>query len=186
MLLLEQGRPDDDLLQAHLTLSPNRRIAQKELANAEKSARNLSPELRGWLASGGAKTIKPTAIELDETDDLSIAMALIVADGLRQRANADTDIVNDLRFKAPVHIETIASVFNMTRDLIDRVSSLAGRRQLRLFGSPGDIVEYSPYAYRLPDDTPLARRVRILSPGVEKCGRSASRVVVPALVDAMN
>ena len=187
LLLLEQGKPDNELLNAHRALSPDERFAQKELRESERSARNLPPELRRWLVSGGIKAVKTRPVELDETDDLSIAMAMIVADDLRHRTDVNVDtMLDDIRFKAPIHADTITGVVDLTRQLIDRVSFLADRRQLRLFGSPGEVVEFSPHAYRLPDDAPLTRRVQIQSPGVEKRGRSASRVVVPALVKAFN
>ena len=187
LLLLEQGKPDDELLEVHRILSPNKKLALKELSELEKSARNLSPELRRWLASGGTKRLAAKAVELDETDDLSIAMAMIVADSLRHRTDTAVDVMlDDIRFKTPIHIDTITGVVDLSRQLIDRVSFLAERRQLRLFGSPGEVVDFSPHAYRLPDDEPLTRRVQIQSPGVEKQGRSASRVVVPALVEAFN
>ena len=184
LLLLEQGKPDDKLLEAHRVLSPNRKFAQRELSELEKSARNLPPEFRSWLASGGTKMLVAKTIELDETDDLSIAMAMIVAENLRHRTDAGIDaMLDDIRFKSPIHVDTITRVVDLTRQLIDRVSFLADRRQLRLFGSPGEIVDFAPHAYRLPDDEPLTRRVQVQSPGVEKRGRSASKVIVPALVE---
>lgn len=187
LLLLEQGKPDDQLIKAHRALSSNQRAAQKELHKAEKSARNLPPDMRYWLASGGTKAPKTKAFELNETDDLSIAMAMIVADSLSHRTNSDVDVMlDDLRFKAPIHAETVAGLFSLTKELIDRVRSIADRRHLQLFGSPGEIVDFSPHAYRLPEDAPLTRRVQIRSPGVERHGRSSSMVVVPALVDAVN
>ena len=185
LLLLEQGRPDQDLLRAHASLCATGDAAREELRLAEKSARNVSSELRTWLMSGGARTTKPSTSELDDSDDLSIAMALIAADRLQNRALANNGIVNDLRFRAPVHVDAIVALFSNARDLTDRVTALAGRRQLKLFGSPGDVVEFSPHAYRLPDDSALTRRVQIVSPGVEKSGRVASKVVVPALVAAV-
>ena len=187
LLLLELGKPDDALLEAHRGLSPGRKFAQEELCKAEKSANNLSADLRRWLASGGTRKMMAKSAELDETDDLSIAMAMIVADNLRHRADAGIDtILDDIRFKAPLHFDTITRVVDLARQLIDRVTFLADRRQLRLFGSPGEVVDFSPHAYRLPDNRPLTRRVQVQSPGVEKQGRSASRVIVPALVEAVD
>ena len=187
VLLLEQGKPDYSLLEAHRALSPNKKLAQKELKESEASARNLAPELRTWLVSGGTKMLVAKTAELNETDDLSIAMAMIVANELRHRMDVSIDaLLNDIRFKVPIHADTITSVVDLTKQLVDRVSFLADRRQLRMFGSPGEIVDFAPHAYRLPDNAPLTRRVQVQSPGVEKLGRSASRVVVPALVEAVN
>ena len=185
LLLLEQGKPDDELIAAHRVLSLNAKLAQKELRESETSARNLSPEQRAWLASGGTKKLAVNTVELDDTDDLSIAMMMVVADNLRHRADAAVDAaLNDIRFKAPTPVDTITELANLTKQLIDRVNILAERRQLQLFGSPGEVVEFSRYAYRLPEDRPVTRHVQIQSPGVEKRGRMASRVVVQALVDA--
>ena len=187
LLLLERDKPDDALLKAHRLLSPSRKFAQQELCRAEKSAHNLSPDVRRWLATGGTKKLMAKSVDLDETDDLSIAMAMIVADNLRHRADAGIDtMLDDIRFKAPLHFDTIAGVVDLTRQLVDRVIFLADRRQLRLFGSPGEVVDYSPHAYQLPNNEPLTRRVQVQSPGVEKRGRSASRVIVPALVEAVD
>ena len=185
ILLLEQGKPDRELLEVHGTLSPNRELAREERLKSEKSTRSLSPELRRWLVSGGVNTPVAKAVELDEIDDLSIAMAMILADNLSHRTNADMEtMLDDIRFRAPVHYDTITSVVGLTRELIERVNSLAERRHLRLFGSPGELVDYSPHAYRLPEGESIARRVQVKSPGVEKQGWSASRVIVPALVNA--
>ena len=187
LLLLEQGKPDKALLEAHRILSPNRSLAQQELCEVEKSARNLSPELRRWLVSGGTKMLAAQAVELDETDDLSIAMAMIVADKLRHTRNLAIDaMIDDIRFRAPIHVDTITGMADLAMQLVDRVTLLAERRKLRLFGSLGEIVDYSPHAHRLPEDKPLTHRVQVQSPGVEKRGRLASRVVVPALVEASN
>ena len=185
ILLLEQGKPDKELLEVHGALSPTRDVAREERLESDKSARSLSPSFRRWLVSGGVDTPVAKAVELDENDDLSIAMVMILADDLSHRTNAGMDLLfDDIRFRVPVHYDTITSVVGLARELIERVNSLAEKRHLRLFGSPGEIVDYSPQAYRLPDGTSITRRVLIKSPGVEKKGRSASRVIVPALVNA--
>lgn len=186
LLLLEKGLPDPDMLEAHSQLCPSGEVARDELRRAERSARDVSPGLRAWLVTGGATKTKASSSVLDETDDLSIAMALIDADQLLSRALADSGIVNDLRFRAPVHVDTIVALLTNARDLAERVTGLAARRQLSLFGSRGDVVEFSPHAYRLPDDSPLTRRVQIVTPGVEKSGRAATKVVVPALVASVS
>ena len=185
LLLLEQDKPDTDLLDAHRSLCPNTAFAHKELKRAETAALNVAPELRQWLASGGAKTRVAKTAELDETDDLSIAMAMIVANDLRERTDASaSSMIGDLRFKAPIHVDTLTGIVDLTKQLTDRIDFLATRRQLRLFGSPGEVVEFKSHAYRLSENSEFARHVQVQSPGVEKLGRTASRVIVPALVKA--
>ena len=186
VFLLERGSYDLELLEAHRDLSVNRKSSEMELIEVGKTARALQPELRDWLISGGKD--KPTArsAELDDTDDLSIAMAMIIAHRIRNQTEFGLeDMLTDIRFRAPIHADTIERVVDLARELTERVNYLANRRRLRLFSTLGDVVEFSPYAHRLTDNAPPSRRVRIQSPGVEKCGHSASRVMVPALVETI-
>ena len=94
ILLLEQDRPDRELLEVHSMLAPSRELAREERLESAKSARGLSPDLRRWLVSGGVNTPVAKTVELDEIDDLSIAVAMILADDLSHRTNADLDMVS--------------------------------------------------------------------------------------------
>ena len=170
LLLLEQGKPDDELLKAHRALSPNNQFAQKELNESETSARNLPSELRRWLVSGGAKVVETKPVELDETDDLSIAMAMIVANDLRHRTDVSMDaMLNDIRFKAPIHVNTITGVVDLTRQLIDRVIFW------RTEGNCDCLVR--------PARSATSRLTRTASPTTH-CSRDASRFGRPALKNA--
>ena len=185
LLLLEQGKPDPDLLAAHLSLSPGKQAAEQERRAAARKSKQLSPALKNWLRTGGRESPIAETGEFGETDDLSAAMAMIVVSRLRQQTAGGIDaMLDDIRFKAPIHAGTIEDLLGLARDLAGRLDQLADRRQLRLFGEPGEVVDFSPYAYRLPEGAPAVRRVRVESPGVEKRGRSASKIVVPALVSA--
>ena len=102
VFLLERGSYDLELLEAHRDLSVNRKSSEMELIEVGKTARALQPELRDWLISGGKD--KPTArsAELDDTDDLSIAMAMIVAHRIRNQTEFGLeDMLTDIRFRAP-------------------------------------------------------------------------------------
>ena len=102
VLLLEKGKHDLELLEAHRELSVNRKSSEMELIEAGKTARALQPEFRNWLISGGNDKPTPKSAELDETDDLSIAMAMIVAHRIRNQTESGLeDMLSDVRFKAP-------------------------------------------------------------------------------------
>ena len=184
LLLLEQGKPDPDLLAAHRSLSPNREAAKAELADLEAVSRHLPSDLRRWLRSSGRHRILAKELDLAQTDDLAIAFALINAAAIRQRARVNLEtLLRDLDITAPVQARALRQFAKDTVELVDRIQALADRRGLSLFGTPGDTVEFSPHAYKLPSGEDLTRRVRIMSPGVEQTGTRTSRVLVHALVE---
>ena len=187
LLLLEQGKPDADLLAAHQSLSPDRDFAKAELVDLETRARHLPPDLRQWLRSSGRHRVVVKELDLAQTDDLSIAFALIDAANIRQRALMQLEtLLGDLDITAPIQARTVRQFAKDTVELADRIQTLANRRRLRLFGARGDTVEFSPHAYKLASGADLTRRVRITSPGVEQVGTRTSRVLIHALVEPVD
>ena len=158
-----------------------------ELSESETSARNLSPELRRWLVSGGTRKLVAKAVELDETDDLSIAMAMIVAENLRHRTDSGVDaMLDDIRFKVPIHADIIAGVVDLTRQLIDRVSFLQTGGSYGCLARPARLSIFRPHAYRLPDNAPLARRSGSSRPALKNTGGRHQGWWFLPLVEAFN
>ena len=186
VLLLDQGKPDPELLAAHRSLSPDTSVAKAELSDLATQSRHLSDELRQWLRSSGRNRIRPAAVELRQTDDLAIAFALITARKLRQDAVDIRRLLDELDIIAPIQAHIVRQFAATTTDLLDRLDTLATRRRLRVFGTCGDIVDFSPHAYKLADGAPLSRRVRVTSPGVEEVGERTAKVLVHALVEPVN
>ena len=185
LLLLEQGKPDTDLLDAHIRLAPDAASAAKELALLDAQARHLPDQLRQWLRSSGKKQVVAKAPEFIETDDLTIALTLIEAQVMREHATRElSNLIQELDITAPIHASLLRRQREGTERLLGRIDALADRRGLRLFGSPGEVVDFSAHAYQLPAGAGLARRVRVTSPGVEQVGRRSTRVLVHAMVEA--
>ena len=184
LLLLEQGKPDSDLLDVHLRLSPNRDAAKAELADLDTQSRHLSPNLRQWLRSSGRHQVVAKEPELAQSDDLAIAFLLIAASDIDQRTVVDVEaLLRELDITAPTQARTLRQFAKDAVNLVDRVKTLAKRRRLNLFGTRGDIVEFSPHAFKLATGENVPRRVRVTSPGVEQLGTRTSRVLVHALVE---
>ena len=155
-------------------LSPNIRTALVELKAVAEADREIPANQRVWLASGGEKSVVRAERGMTETDDLAIAMALLAVEALARcepvanRESGDTE----------------AGGFGFVRHALevrDRVQSVARRRDLQLFGEPGDIVKFSPNAHRLATPDAAPDHIRIIEPGVESQGSFGARVVVPAL-----
>ena len=186
LLLLEQGRPDTNLLEAHLSLAPDAASATAELAALDEQARHLPEQFRQWLRSSGKKQVAAKAPELLETDDLTIAFALIEAQDIRKQATHHLrDLTEELEITVPIHASLLRKHLEGTERLLGRIDALAEKRGLRLFGDPGEVVEFSAHAYQLPAGAGITRKVRVTSPGVEQVGRRSSRILVHALVEAI-
>ena len=172
--LLKQHNPNRALLQCHRMLAPDPKVAMAELRSRADADRDIPPDERQWLASGGERSVPQEERRVSETDDVAIAMALLAVDPLvskcrRLEGHADAS-------------ELVAGV----REAHNRVLTVANRRNLRAFGELGEVVRFSPRAHKLAASREVAPdRVRIVRSGVESQGSFGTRVVVPAIVTAL-
>ena len=173
VILLKQRSPNQALLDSHQMLSSNRSAALAELKAAAEADREIPPDEREWLASGGESLVARQEREVTESDDLAIAMALLAVESLTRCelvANADRN-------------DTVTSeMVGRALEVRERLLSVARRRNLRVFGKPGEIVRFSPNAHRLTNTDASPADARVMEPGVESIGEYGARVVVPALV----
>lgn len=173
VILLKQHNPNRALLESHQMLSSNRRAALEELRAVAEACREIPPDEREWLASGGEKTLAREEREIDESDDLAIAMALLAAEAL-SRCEL---IANGARSD-----DVAGELVGRALEVRDRTLSVARRRNLRIFGEPGEVVKFSPSAHRLADPEGAPDNVCVVEPGVESDGQFGARIIVPALV----
>ena len=175
VILLKQGHPNQPLLESHLMLSADAGAALAELQAAAETDRAIPAKQRSWLASGGKATIGGEKQALSETDDTVIGMALLAVEGLVR--------CEFFRSEGPVDGPTKELVEGV-REAHNRVLSVAARRDLRVFGAPGEVVKFSPQMHRLVGTATAPDQVVIVDPGVECLGSFGKRVVVPAVVEA--
>lgn len=174
VILLKQHNPNRALLDCHRALSPEPRAALAELKAAAQADREIPAQERTWLASGGTVSLSREERQLTETDDTVIGMALLASEAMaRCRLFAGDDAEDG----------GVRELVDRAREVRERVRSVAERRELRVFGTLGEVVPYSPAAHRLTGAEVAAGDVVILAPGVESQGAFGARVVVPALVE---
>ena len=173
VILLKQRNPNKALLDSHQMLSSSRQAALTELKAVAKADREIPPDEREWLASGGESSVAHREQEVTESDDLAIAMALLAVEAL-----ARCDLV-----ASGNHGDSMAGeLASRALDVRERTLSVARRRNLRTFGEPGEVVKFSPNAHRMADSDAAPDNVRIVEPGVESDGQYGARIIVPALV----
>ena len=173
VILLKQRNPNQALLDSHRMLSPSRQASIAELKAIAEADREIPPDEREWLASGGERSVAREEREVTESDDLAIAMALLAVEAL-----ARCELVANGNRGDGASGELVSRALEVR----ERTLSVARRRNLRVFGDPGEVVKFSPNAHRLTDPVAAPDNVRILKSGVESEGQFGVRVVVPALV----
>ena len=174
IILLKQRNPSQALLDCHRALSPDRQAALAELGAAAQVDREIPDQERAWLASGGSTAVDVEERDLTETDDTAVGMALLAAEAMA-RCGLFAD--------APAADAPVQELVDRAREARERVLSLARRRELRTFGTPGERVRFSPAAHRLAEAGMASGDVVVVEPGVESQGAFGARVVVPALVE---
>ena len=173
IILLKQGNPNQALLESHRLLSSDSNTALAEAKRAAQADRTIPAKERNWLASGGKTKIARAESALTETDDTVIGMALLAVEALARCELLDSDRGLD----APVR-----ELVERAREARNRVLSVVHRRDLRVFGAPGEDVKFSPQAHQLMGSEAAPDRVVVVEPGVEAAGSFGRHVVVPAIV----
>lgn len=173
VILLKQRNPNQALLDSHRMLSPSHQAALAELKAVAQADREIPSGEREWLASGGGVSVVREERDITESDDLAIAMVLLAVESLvRCRSLANSDRGDSVA----------GELVSRALEVRERTLSVARRRNLRIFGEPGEVAKFSPNAHRLANPDAAPDNVRIVEPGVESVGQFGARVIVPALV----
>lgn len=185
-LLAQLGMPDDRLRSALMTLAGSRKKAQAICRRIAKEHPGIPGEVRHWLA-GASKTI--TSASIVESQERSIDQVLgelLLAMTSLSRASSvvASEVVPDVSIVLP---QSEPALLRLTRlaDALDSTLSLAVTwRSLRLRGTVGQEVDFTPVEHEFLTAGAPTRRVRLLRPGVERVGEDGTpRTVLKATVE---
>ena len=190
-LLAKQGVTDDGLMKALTTVEGSRERALRVTARIAARTSGLRKDVAQWLRKGRVTRAGPGTELLFESGLLAAdrALAHLLIDSGRLVELLDEsgqELLHDVRDAAPGRESRTMALLNRAKALAEGVRALAGKRSLRVRGTPGDIVEYSPIEHQGLDGAVTgARHVRIVRPLVERLrGDGATEVVVEAGVEA--
>lgn len=178
VLLLKQGKVSQDLTELHRQLSPTAQESTKALARIAAEERDLAPEMRTWLETG---EYEQAEIELLETDDTAIAMALLAAHELPPTNSLEETSVRLEASPSPEFANAAHEFIRCAEELKARILHVANRRKLSVFGEVGEIVDFSPHAHR-STGSGASSKARIVKSGVEVTAQGGNRVVIRAIV----
>jgi hypothetical protein len=170
LLLGRQGTPNQEL-RAQLDVLCNaparaRGIARELAAHHEE----LPEHVREWLETGrlpSAEKASEAAIELAASNaDASIGLALRAARGMQAAIDsAQERLVSSLEMYDPILLPAVEQFLSGARMTFAQVTQAARLRELDLYGTPGEEVDFSAKFFDITGQHPRPRMV-VLAPAI--------------------
>lgn len=185
LLLAGAGKTDDLLRRALATVAGSREKADAICSKMAIEHPGIPDDVRDWLAGVSKRKSIASAVESQERSidevlaELFIAMARLTRTADRVRS----DVLPEVSIVLPQQERALSRLAGLVEAMANKLSLAVKWRSLRLRGTVGDEVEYSPVEHRL-DAAMRSRRVRLLTPVVERISEDGvPRVVLKAAVE---
>lgn len=170
LLLGRQGTPNQEL-RAQLDVLCNaparsRGIARELAAHHE----DLPEHVREWLETGRLPSVEKAseaAIELAASNaDASIGLSLRAARSMQAAiASAQDRLVSSLEMYDPILLPTVEQFLDAASVTFAQVTQAARLRELNLYGTPGEEIEFSAKFFDIAGQHPRPRMV-VLTPAI--------------------
>ena len=186
LLLAEKGVTDDRLRRALVTVSGSRRNADAICREMATGHPGIPDDARDWLAGVSRRTQVASAVESRERSvDEVLAELLLVMKRLTKAADmVQSDVLPEISIVLPQQVRALSRLTGLAETMASKLSLAVKWRSLRLRGTVGQEVEFSPVEHQLDTDGVRSRRVRLLSPVVERISEDGvPRVVLKAAVE---
>ena len=186
LLLAEKGVTDDRLRRALVTVSGSQRNADAICRTMATEHPGIPDDARDWLAGVSRRTQVASAVESRERSvDEVLAELLLEMKRLTRAADmVQSDVLPEVSIVLPQQVRALSRLTGLAEAMASKLSLALKWRSLRLRGTVGQEVEFSPVEHQLDADGVRSRRVRLLSPVVERISEDGvPRVVLKAAVE---
>ena len=186
LLLAEKGVTDDRLRRALVTVSGSRHNADAICRALATEHPGIPADVRDWLAGLSKRTQVASAVESQERSIDEVLGELLIAMTRLSRASdiVRSDVLPDVSIVLPGSVSALERFVGTADTMINKLRLAVVWRSLRVKGRVGQEVEFSPVEHQLDANGPRSRRVRLLSPVVERVSEDGvPRVVLKAAVE---
>ena len=120
--------------------------------------------------------------------DEVLAELLIEMTGLVRASSAvQSDVLPDVSIVLPQSVHALSRLTGIADAMANKLNLAVTWRSLRLRGTVGEEVEFSPVEHQFSSTDARSRRVRLLRPGVERISEDGvPRVVLKAAVEPVS
>ena len=186
MLLAGAGKTDDRLRQALVTVAGSRENADAICRTMATEHPGIPDDVRDWLAGVSRRMQSTSAVESQERSIDEVLAELLVEMTKLSRASGvvQADVLPDVSIVLPQRVHALSRLTGMADAMANKLSLAVKWRSLRMRGTVGQEVEFSPVEHQFSTNGVRSRRVRLLSPLVERISEDGvPRVVLKATVE---
>ena len=186
LLIAKFGVTDDALRRTLGTALGSRKRAEEVCREIATTTPGLSRDVRDRLAGVSSRRRSTSAAESQEWSmDKVLAELLIETDRLSAASNVvQTGVLPEVSTVLPHSVRSLSTLTGLADAFSNRMALALKRRSLRARGDVGDEVEFSPLEHQIRGGGIPDRRVRIVSPLVERISEDGvPHIVLKALVE---
>lgn len=186
LLLAEKGVTDDRLRRALATVAGSQRNADAICRTMATGHPGIPDDVRNWLAGVSKRKQFASVVESQERsiDEVLAELLLVMAKLSRASEVVQSDVLPDVSIVLPQSVNPLSRLTGIADVMTNKLRLVVGWRSLRIRGAAGQEVEFSPVEHRFDADGVRSRRVRLLSPVVERVSEDGvPRVVLKAAVE---
>ena len=189
ILLAQLGMPDDRLRSALVALAGSRKKARAICRRIAREHPGIPAEVRHWLVGGSVPITSASVVESQERSIDQVLAELLIA--MKRLSRASSAVASAVLPEVSIVLpQSEPALLRLTR-LVEGLESTLGlavtRRSLRLRGTVGQEVDFTPVEHEFLTAGPRSRRVRLLSPAVERVGEDGvPRTVLKATVEPIS
>ena len=185
LFLASAGKTDNGLRRALAVAAGSRGNADAICSRMANKNPGIPDDVRDWLAGVSKRTSIASAVESQERaiDEVLAELHIAMTRLTRAAARVRSDVLPEVSIVLPQQEQALSRLAGLVEAMANKLSLAVKWRSLRLRGTVGEEVEYSPVEHRL-DAGVRSRHVRLLTPVVERISEDGvPRVVLKALVE---
>jgi hypothetical protein len=188
-LLVRAGVTDDVLYSRLVVASGSEENARRTAKEILSRLPGLNEDLARWLSGAPMKRSSTLATE-SQMLGVDEALADLMIDSARMKELAETisrDVLPEVAIMVSHAGGAMDRLIGLIRSTANAVEGVAHSRSLRVIGSVGDVVEFSPLEHEMAGGPrPGIRSVRVVRPGVDApSGAGGRRIIRKALVEPL-
>ena len=184
--LATAGKPDDRLRQALVVAAGSRKNADVICQRMATQHPGIPDDVRDWLAGASRRTQVSSATESRERsiDEVLGELLIMMTKLTRASSVVQSEVLPDVSIVLPQSVRALTNLTGTADAMASKLNLAVAWRSLRTRGKVGQEVEFSPVDHQFLVAGTRSRRVRLLSPIVERISEDGvPRVVLKAAVE---
>ena len=189
LFLASAGKTDELLRRTLVTVAGSSEQANSICRTIATEHAGIPGDVRDWLAGVSKRIQSASVVESQERSVDEVLAELLVAMTRLTRASevVQSEVLPDVSIVLPQAEEALSRLTGMTDAMASKLSLAVTWRSLRIRGTVGQEVEFSPVEHQLRFSGAPTRKVRLLSPVVERVSEDGvPRVVLKAAVEPIS